>query len=98
MLDFKTQLNAVKNNKIESYALCFAEDIQPRLIESAAKGYSGFTIDLQDREDSHLLKNPLFLEFLNELLDGCAVKIKTTEHVNILFKNKYLKHHLSISW
>lgn len=97
-MDFKARLNSEKNNKIESYAFDFAENIEPRLIESAQKGYSGFTIDLQDRDDSHLIKNPLFLDHLNELLDGCSVEIKTTEHVNILFKNKYTRHHLSISW
>lgn len=97
-MTFKSKLDAEKNAKIENYALEFAEDLELELIESARKGFSAFSIDFEGREDTHILKNELFLDSLKQLLDGCEVKIKTTEYTNLLFKNKYYKDRLVFSW
>ena len=97
-MSFKSRLNDEKNAKIENYALEFAGDIEPDLIESAQKGYSAFSIDFEGRDDVHILKNPLFLDNLERLLEGCEVNIKSKEYTNLLFKNKYFKERLVISW
>lgn len=97
-MDLKSKLNIEHNNKIENYALEFAESVEPKLVKAAQDGFRGFYIDFEDREDTHLLINDLFLKYLNELLDGCTAKIETTEHTNIIFKNKYYKSRLVISW
>lgn len=97
-MDFKDMLNKEKEEKIINYALEFAENITPKLIESAQQGYTGYNIDLENRNDTHILKNTEFIKNLELLLDGCKVEIKKDEFTNILFKTKFYKSKLIISW
>lgn len=97
-MNLKSKLNAEKNTKIENHALEFAVYIEPLLIESAQKGFSAFSIDLEDREDVHILRSDLFLKHLNRLLEGCKTEIEETERINLIFKNKYYTRKLVFSW
>lgn len=97
-MNFKDKLDAEKNKKIESFALDFAEDLEPQLMQSAQAGYSAFAVHFEGREDTHILRDPLFLEKLKELLEGCKVKIVSDEYTNIFSKSTYRKTRLSISW
>lgn len=91
-------LRMQREDKLIEYALWFAEDIEPKLLEASKEGYTGFNIDLEYRKDSHILKDIIFLENLETLLDGCKVSIKETEYTNLLFENKYYKYELNVSW
>lgn len=97
-MDFAAELKEVRENKLEDYAIEFAEKIKPRLIESAEKGFTGFEMKLEDREDAHMLNNSEFREKLELLLEGCEVCIDEKEFTNLLFKNKYCKSYLVINW
>lgn len=98
ILSLADELQKERENKLIEHALEFAEKIEPTLRESASKGYTGFKISLEDRQDAHILKNSKFIEYLETLLDGCVVKIITDEHTDIFFKRKYYKSILYIGW
>ncbi|RKD22565.1 hypothetical protein BEP19_09905 [Ammoniphilus oxalaticus] len=97
-MSFATKLKIDRDNKIIDYAIEFAEKIEPLLIESAQKGYSARSIDLDKREDAHILKSPLFLENIELLLEGCKATIEKVEYTNWLYNNKYYKYKLLITW
>lgn len=97
-MNLATQLRKEREEKIIFHALDFAEKIEDKLKESAASGYSGYEIELYQREDAHILKNPVFLESLKELLTGCEVEIKKEEYTNLIIKTKYYRSKLVISW
>ena len=97
-MSFAEELKTVRENKLENFAIEFAEKIKPRLLESAEKGFTGYEIELKDREDAHLLKNSTFHENLELLLEGCKVRIDKKEFTNLIFKNNYYQSYLVISW
>lgn len=97
-MNLATQLRKEREEKIIFHALDFAEEIEGELKESAASGYSGYEIQLYQREDAHILKNPMFIESLKELLTGCQVEVKNDEYTNLLTKAKYYRSKLVISW
>lgn len=92
------ELQKERENKVIEHALEFAETIEPTLRESARKGYTGYNIALEGRDDRHILTNSSFLENLETLLDGCVVKIQKDEYKDILFGRTYYKSKLVISW
>lgn len=97
-MDFAERLRQEQVEKINDYTMNFAENIEPEIIKSAQEGYSGYSISLEGRGDSHIIKDKMFLEGLEVLLDGCTVEVQSIEYTNIIFKNKYHKHKLIISW
>lgn len=97
-MNFAKELKELREDSLADYAIEFVENIKPKLIESAADGYNGFEVKLEDREDAHILRNSEFRENLELLLEGCKVRIDSKEFTNILFKNKYHKYYLVISW
>lgn len=97
-MNFAEELKMVRENKLEEYAIEFAEEINPKLLESAAEGFTGYEIKLEDREDAHILRNSEFRKHLELLLEGCEVRIDEKEFTNLLFKNKYYRSYLVISW
>lgn len=97
-MNFAEELKMVRENKLEEYAIEFAEKINPKLLASAAKGFTGYEIKLEDLEDAHMLRNSEFLKHLELLLEGCKVRIDEKEFTNLLFKNKYYRSYLVICW
>lgn len=97
-MNLATQLRKEREEKIIFHALDFAEEIEGELKESAASGYSGYEISLCRREDAHILKSPVFIESLKELLTGCEVEIRKDEYTNLLTNTIYYRSKLVISW
>ena len=97
-MKFVEELQQSETKKTVADAIAFAQEIKPRLVESAEKGFTGYRIDLSDREDAHLLVKDLFVQTLQEHLDGCKVKIKTENYTHLIFKTEYSKKILHISW
>ena len=97
-MNLAEKLNQERVDKINDYAISFAEDIELEIIQSAQKGYAAYSINLEGRDDAHIIKDPIFLKNLEVLLNGCAVEIRSNEYTNLLFKNKYYKYKLIISW
>lgn len=97
-MKFVEELQQSETKKTVADAIAFAQEIKPRLIESAEKGFTAYRIDLNGRENSHLLVNDLFVQTLQEQLDGCKVKINTENYTHLLFKTEHSKKFLHISW
>lgn len=97
-MSFASALQEEKRKAIIEHAIQFAEEYEGKLIKAASEGFSSYRIDLSDREDGHILRNTDFTENVELLLDGCEVRIDKTEMTNIIFKNKYYKYFLIISW
>ncbi|GGA31862.1 hypothetical protein [Psychrobacillus lasiicapitis] len=97
-MSFVDELQKEHKNAIIAHALEIAEKVEPTLRESASKGYTGSTFSLEGRDDAHILKDSLFLESLETLLDGCEVKIIKDEYTNILLNRKFYKSKLYIGW
>lgn len=97
-MNLKEKLNAEQDNKMKKHAAEFAGEIEPELLQSAKKGYSGFSIPLEDREDAHILRNEVFQKYLGEMLEGCSVEIETTEYTYAITNRAFFKYKLVISW
>ena len=97
-MSFSKTLKKESEQKACEYAKEFAEEIKPKLIDSAKKGYTGYTIDLENRDDIHILKSTSFINELKLLLDGCNVEIKKAEYKNTLINYKFTKEKLNITW
>ena len=97
-MNFVEELQQAETKKTVEYATEFATDIKPKLIESAEEGYNGYNIQLKDRDDSHILQKDLFLKTLEKQLDGCTVKLDQAEYTDLLFKTKYYRKFINISW
>ncbi|MFJ5768123.1 hypothetical protein ACIP9C_22605 [Lysinibacillus sp. NPDC093210] len=91
----KDKLLAESSNSIEDYALRFACNVEPRLIEEAQKGRTEYCVSI-DTEDKPIFTSPIFINILNELLGGVKAELVQLP-TNSLFsyiKNSYLK----LSW
>lgn len=95
---FSEELKRVRENKLEDYALEFAENIKPELILGASKGYNSLTLELKNRDDKNILIDSEFHGNLEMLLEGCKVVLETKEFTNPFLKNKYKERYLLISW
>ena len=80
------------------------EYIKPKLIESAEKGFSSlsYNIDLDipsEKEKLQLYSDPLFTEHLNEKLDGVKVEFEREWRKFIFGKDLgYYKHQIHFIW
>lgn len=97
-MSFAEELKNVQGNKLIEYAIEFAEEINPKLLESAEKGFTGYEIELEKREDAHMLRNSEFRKNLELLLEGCEVRIAKKEFTNLLLNKEFYKSYLVISW
>lgn len=97
-MGFLEELKQERLNKIKEHAKDFARQIKDDIVESAKDGYTGYNINLENREDAHILSSAEFLEELEGLLEGCKVSIKTDEYKHSFLNTKYYKHKLNISW
>lgn len=76
----------------------FVGYIKPRLIESAEKGYKGFTFKVE-KEDRHLYSSDTFVDYLNENLEGVKVEYRATFFENLFVKGRgYYEHELHFTW
>jgi len=92
------RLKLISSNKTMDHAIEIAEYLEQELKDAAEEGYTAFSINLENRDDAHILKDGEFLEHLGLLLEGCEVFIQKTEHRDIVFKRKYYKYKLIIRW
>lgn len=97
-MKFVEELQQSETKKVVAHAIKFAEEIKPKLVESAEMGYGGMDFALEGREDAHILRKALFIETVKENLDGCTVQLRKDEYVNILTKGKYYKSYIDIRW
>lgn len=97
-MKFVEELQQSETKKTVADAIAFAQQIKPRLIESAEKGYGGFDVALEGREDAHILRKDLFIQTVKENLDGCTVRLRKDEHTHILTKAKYYREYIDIHW
>ncbi|MCM3413546.1 hypothetical protein [Metabacillus litoralis] len=103
-MNFAEQLNEKKDKKALEFAELFLEEIKPILINSAGEGYSAFRYAIDTNLDSEkaklpLYSNSLFVEKLNENLDGVEVSYKKEFVENLIFKGYgHYKHSLLFKW
>ena len=97
-MSFVEELKQAETKKTIVYAKEFAVEIKPKLIDAAEKGYGGYNVQLHQRDDAYILRKELFLQTLQDQLDGCTVKLEQTEHTDLLFKIKYYRKFISITW
>lgn len=97
-MNIAEQLKRERQSKITEYAKEFAQSIKPEIVESAKKGYTGYNISIENREDAHILKATEFHDELEKLLEGCKVSVKVDEYKGILPGTTYFKYKLNISW
>lgn len=97
-MKFAEELRRIRENKLENYALELAEEVKSILVAAALEGQNSLLLELEGREDKHMLIDGEFREKFEMLLEGCKVSIETKEYTNLLFKNKYKKHYLLMSW
>ena len=98
LMSLKEILEQEREAKIIEHAIDFVENIEPVLIESAKKGFTGHQISFEGRNDTHILRNEEFLKNIELLLDGCKAEVRKEEFKNILFGYKYYKSKLVITW
>lgn len=97
-MNFAEELKQMEIKKTIQHAQEMALDLNTKLIESAEKGYTGYNISLEGRDDAHILKKDLFIKNLEANLEGCKVTLEKTEHTDLLFKRKFYKKFIQILW
>ncbi|MDC2863851.1 hypothetical protein [Bacillus sp. BP-3] len=91
-------LKEIQDKAIDEKALEFAEEMEAAIIESAAKGYSGYRYKIHNENpDKHIMHSKLFIEKLQELMDGVKVDFKKEERKNIL-GGFYYEHYIHFKW
>lgn len=98
---FLDELKSKSNDKILSYAKGFLEEIKPILIQSAEEGYRGYRVKIDKNNSSnlHMQSSQVFIDYLNENLDGVEVEYKKDFHESP-FRKGYgsYKHYLIFLW
>ncbi|QKH06242.1 hypothetical protein FOC93_08875 [Bacillus cereus] len=90
-------LKEVQGKAIDEKVLEFAEEMESAIIESAGKGYSGYKYQIRsDNPDKHMMFSKIFIEKLQELMDGVQVEFKE-EKRNGLF-GYYYEHYIHFKW
>lgn len=97
-MDFATQLRNDRDKTIIDHANNFFENEQEFIKKSAEEGYTSCSFSLMQREDKHILKDPLFITTLEGMLSGCVVKVVNRKYKNTLLNFEYEREHLLISW
>lgn len=91
----KDKLLKESRKTIEDYAIKFACNIEPKLAEEARNGRTEYLVSIAN-EHHHILTSSLFLNSVNELLEGVNVsliQISTSQ----LFPS-FKKEVLILSW
>ncbi|PGQ11978.1 hypothetical protein COA08_01385 [Bacillus cereus] len=91
-------LKEIQEKTIDEKVIEFAEEMESTIIESATNGYSGYRYKIHnDNPDKHMMFSKIFIEKLQELMDGVKVEFKEEEKKNIL-GGSYYEHYIHFKW
>ncbi|PGE75607.1 hypothetical protein [Bacillus toyonensis] len=90
-------LKEIQGKAIDEKVLEFAEEMESAIIESAGKGYSGYKYQIRyDNPDKHMMLSGIFIEKLQELMDGVIVEFKEEERKGLL--GSYYEQYIHFKW
>lgn len=90
-------LKKIQEKAIDEKVLEFADEMEGEITESAAKGYSGYKYQIRyDNPDKHMMLTEIFIEKLQELMDGVKVEFKEEEKKGLF--GSYYEHYIHFSW
>lgn len=91
-------LKEIQEKVIDEKVIEFAEEMEVEIIESAEKGYSGHRYQIhKENPNRHMMFSKIFIEKLQELMDGVKVEFREEEKKNIL-GGSYYEHYIRFSW
>ncbi|MGH1047685.1 hypothetical protein [Bacillus mycoides] len=91
-------LKELQEKAIDEKVLEFAEEMESVITKSAASGYSGHRYKIHNENPNrHIMCSKIFIEKLQELLDGVKVEFKEEEKKNILGVS-YYEHYIRFKW
>lgn len=91
-------LKELQEKAIDEKVLEFAEEMEIVITKSAASGYSGHRYKIHNENPNrHMICSKIFIEKLQELLDGVKVEFKEEEKKNIL-GGSYYEHYIRFKW
>ncbi|ARW58429.1 hypothetical protein [Bacillus phage Tavor_SA] len=91
-------LKELQEKAIDEKVLEFAEEMEIVITKSAASGYSGHRYKIHNENPNrHMMCSKIFIEKLQELLDGVKVEFKEEEKKNIL-GGSYYEHYIRFKW
>lgn len=91
-------LKELREKAVDEKVLEFAEEMEAAIIESAEKGYSGYRYEIKnDNPDKHMMFSKIFIEKLQELMDGVKVEFKEEQNKDMFGFLSY-KHYIRFSW
>ncbi|TBX37568.1 hypothetical protein [Bacillus thuringiensis] len=91
-------LKELQEKAIDEKVLEFAEEMESVITKSAASGYSGHRYKIRNENPNrHMMCSKIFIEKLQELLDGVKVEFKEDEKKNIL-GGSYYEHYIRFKW
>ncbi|HFU7087192.1 TPA: hypothetical protein ACGN8S_002227 [Bacillus cereus] len=90
-------LKEIQEKAIDEKVLEFAEEMEAAITESAAKGYSGYKYQIHyNNPDKHMMLSEIFIEKLQELMDGVKVEFKEEEKKGLF--GSYYEHYIHFKW
>ncbi|MBG9840875.1 MULTISPECIES: hypothetical protein [Bacillus cereus group] len=90
-------LKEIQAKAVDEKVVEFAEEMEVAITESAAKGYSGYKYQIRyDNPDKHMMLSKVFLEKLQELMDGVKVEFKEEEKKGLF--GSYYEHYIHFKW
>ncbi|HFU6610049.1 TPA: hypothetical protein ACGPI4_004165 [Bacillus paranthracis] len=91
-------LKEIQEKVIDEKVIEFAEKMEAEIIESAEKGYSGHRYQIhKENPDKHMMFSKIFIEKLQELMDGVKVEFKEEEKRD-MFGFPYYQHYIHFKW
>ncbi|MDZ4417363.1 hypothetical protein ORL59_28090 [Bacillus cereus] len=90
-------LKEIQEKAIDEKVLEFAVEMESAITESAAKGYSGYKYQISyDNPDKHMMFSKLFIEKLQELMDGVKAEFKEEKRKGLF--GFYFEHYIHFKW
>jgi hypothetical protein len=92
-------LKVIQEKAIDEKVLEFAEEMEAAIIESAAKGYSGYKYQIfKENPHAHIMRSGVFAEKLQMLMDGVKVNYKREEKKMLITGFTYYEHYIHFKW
>ncbi|WP_242230650.1 hypothetical protein [Bacillus cereus group sp. BfR-BA-01325] len=92
-------LKEIQGKAIDEKVLEFAEEMESVITESAGKGYSGYKYQIRyDDPNKHMMLSEVFIEKLQELMDGVKVEFKKEEKKGFFANSTYYEHYIHFKW